>query len=676
MIKKLLGFSGLLILGVSNNIIAQQQDFGDVSKEMLEMEVYEKDSTANAVVLFDVAEATIDENLEVIMKRHVRLKILTDDGLSYGDISLRFLPNDGRQEINDIKAQTYNLSESGKIEKEKLGRRDKFENEISETVSEIKFVAPKLKKGSIFEYEYEWKSSTVYDLPDRYFQRSIPVVWNDYRVKVPEWFTYVIVKRSYYDFHVDEQTIYEDRATVRYKVYTGRPLDNNLASRSERQEFRTERFNYSGTEYYWAMKDLPAIKKEPFMKTEDDYYAQVRFQLSRVELPNSKPENVLNTWPRLVSALEDNGDFGKRIDGNKFLKGTISPLTKGKSTELEKMTTIYDHLKKKVSWDGSYRLLADEKFEDVYESGTGSSAEINLSLVQMLREAGLNSSPVILSTRNNGEIIDLYPITTQFNHVITYAEADGNAYLLDATDKDRPFTLLPPNVMNGKGLQVDGDKSRWITLASSTLNRSKQMMNIVLDESGNMEGTLEAVKEGQLSVEPVKAMKKGGEERKKYILSNYKGLNIDSVSVRETDTPEKISYKAYLDLPNYLNLNSDVAYLKPLVFDSEFRQAFSLKDRKYPVDYEYPFSRSYITNITIPENWTLEESPKSVLHVLKKRNGEFKRLVQVNGNIITILYSLTIVDSRFMPEDYADLKAMYDLMNKSMNERFVLKKVS
>ena len=146
--------------------------------------------------------------------------------------------------------------------------------------------------------------------------------------------------------------------------------------------------------------------------------------------------------------------------------------------------------------------------------------------------------------------------------------------------------------------------------------------------------------------------------------------------MKQSGSAEKTSYKAHFDLPDYLDFSSDVAYLNPLVFDREFKKRFTIKDRKYPVDFEYPFSKSYITNITIPENWTLEESPQSVLHVLKKRNGEFKRLVQVNGKIITILYSLTIIDSRFMPEDYTDLKAMYDLMNESLNENFVLKKTS
>ncbi|XWN38570.1 MAG: DUF3857 domain-containing protein [Balneola sp.] len=653
---------------------AQKKEFGDISKTMLEMEVYEKDSTADAVVLFDVNEALIDENLEVLLKRHVRIKILTDKGMDYGDVSLRFVHDEDRQEIDDLKAQTYNLNDKGKIEKQKLGRRDKFTEKISESISEVKFVAPQLRKGSIMEYEYTWKSESIHDLPDKYFQRSIPVMWADYRVKVPEWFTYVIFKRSFYDFYAEEQTSYEDRATVRYKVYTGRPLSETLASREDRKEFRTARFNYSGTEYYWAMKDLPAISPEPYMKSHEDYYAQVRFQLARVEFPEEQPENILNTWPRLISALEEHDDYGKRLEENEFLENLTDKLTKELSGKEEKMLAIYNHIKEKISWDGRYRLFADDAFEEIYKEGTGSSSEINMILIKMLKEAGIYSSPVIISTRNNGEVIDLYPLTSQFNHTLVYAEIDDNVMVLDATDPSRPHTVLPIEVLNGTGLQLDGDKSRWIPIGSASVNKSKKFMSVSLSENGDLKGSVSSDLSGQLSINSRKIIKDKDEQS---ILSNKYNAIVDSIDVSEplSNIKEDISFKTYFSIPSHTDMSKEIAYFRPPLFDNGFESSFSLKERKYPVDYSYTFSKSYISTITIPENWEVIEVPQSVIHVTENRKAEFRRLVQLNGRIITIVNSLTILENRFMPENYSDLKSMYDLMKKSKDEVFVLRKI-
>jgi hypothetical protein len=51
-----------------------------------------------------------------------------------------------------------------------------------------------------------------------------------------------------------------------------------------------------------------------------------------------------------------------------------------------------------------------------YKDKTGNVAEINLMLTAMLRYAGLNANPVLVSTRSNG--IAMFPNRTAFNYVM------------------------------------------------------------------------------------------------------------------------------------------------------------------------------------------------------------------------------------------------------------------
>lgn len=647
---------------------AQKLKFGDVPISDLKMEVYEKDSSANAVVLFDVAEARIDENIEVRLKRHVRIKILTDEGLSYGDVELNFRHKYPKQKISKLKVHSYYLDNDGKVIKNKLGKKEKFVTKTNDDWSELKFAVPNLKKGAIFEYEYEWHSESIHDLPDWYFQRSIPVKWSEYTAFVPEWFTYMVVKRSYIDFMVDEREEYFDRALIKFREVVERGFDI-------RPQTKLETVSYKGTKYYWALRDLPAIKDEPYMKAKRDYYAQVRTQLSKIQFPNSKAQTVLSTWPELIEALEKHSKFGKRIDGNKFLQAKAAELVVDFGTEQEKMIALYNHVKSTINWNEKHRLLADRKLQEVYKSGNGSGVEINLVLTQMLKEIGLKASPVIISTRDNGELIDLYPLTTQFNHVLVYVEADGVEYLLDATHKDRPYNILPTSVMNVQGLVVSGENSKWVPIENTIKNRVSQSLEIKIDDEGSLSGELGAFLTGHFAYEArseSESNNNSDSEGDDEISSKIRdGIIIDSVEVSETDIMSPFKFKLFFSSIEYLDSSQDVIYFNPNLFQEEFETPFKLKERQYPVDYEYPFTRSTTVKVQIPDSWEVSEYPKSMIHRLEGNKGEFRRLVQVQGNMITILYSLRINETRIMPEEYQNLKSMYDLMENCSGENFV-----
>lgn len=49
-------------------------------------------------------------------------------------------------------------------------------------------------------------------------------------------------------------------------------------------------------------------------------------------------------------------------------------------------------------------------------------------LVNMLKEAGLSAHTVVLSTTDHGDVIRMFPLISQFNHVIAYVEIGNEFY--------------------------------------------------------------------------------------------------------------------------------------------------------------------------------------------------------------------------------------------------------
>lgn len=126
--KKLLFL--FLLIAVSFISFSQEiQRFGKVDIEDIKMSVYEKDTSASAVVLFDYGNSYFRRDNQKkkfvqIIERHVRIKILTKDGLDYANVEIHY--NDEYEAISALRARVYNLNEKGKIDKEKVTSKNIF----------------------------------------------------------------------------------------------------------------------------------------------------------------------------------------------------------------------------------------------------------------------------------------------------------------------------------------------------------------------------------------------------------------------------------------------------------------------------------------------------------------------------------------------------------------------
>jgi hypothetical protein len=99
--------------------------------------------------------------------------------------------------------------------------------------------------------------------------------------------------------------------------------------------------------------------------------------------------------------------------------------------------------------------------------------------VNLLTDAGLKASPVLVSTKENGRLKTTDPGFEQFNTVMAYGSVDSNFYVLDATDKITPPNIIPPSVVYTDGLvisKLDLNKSvtdqDWVGEISGTRSRS------------------------------------------------------------------------------------------------------------------------------------------------------------------------------------------------------------
>ena len=126
-----------------------------------------------------------------------------------------------------------------------------------------------------------------------------------------------------------------------------------------------------------------------------------------------------------------------------------------------------------MTWNGNISKYKDLGVKKAFQERTGNVADINLMFIAMLRSAGIDANPVLLSTRKNG--IPIVPTLKGLNYVIAAARNDeGNYYLMDATSKYSIPNLLPTRTNNWNGHFVtENGLNKTISLAPSSISTKK-----------------------------------------------------------------------------------------------------------------------------------------------------------------------------------------------------------
>ncbi len=71
-----------------------------------------------------------------------------------------------------------------------------------------------------------------------------------------------------------------------------------------------------------------------------------------------------------------------------------------------------------MTWDGIENIWALNGVKSAWKDKNGTSGEINLILINLLKDAGIKVLPMMVSTHANGRIATTFPDIYQFNKVV------------------------------------------------------------------------------------------------------------------------------------------------------------------------------------------------------------------------------------------------------------------
>ncbi|WP_319503510.1 DUF3857 domain-containing protein [uncultured Draconibacterium sp.] len=674
--KLLLLLPLFLFVNLSANCKEEKIKFGKIDKEDLEMTVYDKDTTAVALILYEYGDSEIEYNQtygwRLVFSVHRRIKILKKEGVKYADFQIG-LSKDGthEEEVKGLKAITFNL-ENGKIQKDELGKKDVYLDDVNKYYQQETFSMPNVKVGSVIEVKYSIDCKAFFrNMRPWMFQHSIPTEYSEYLVKVPEYFKFRKFTLGFETYALFEEDTYPVSHVLTHKTRSGG--DASVVQ----TEYSQSTLAFVNNRYHWIAENMPAFKKEAYISTEDNYIQQVQFELQSVQFPGDRLYSYSESWESINSNLIEDEDFGKIAFGNaRILENETNTLLKGITDDQEKVEILYNHVRSNYKFTGRNSIYS-KGLRRTESDKNGNVADINFLLSAYLRNAGFTVKPMVLSTRSNG--VFLFPTVTSFNYVVLVAEINDKLLLLDAADKDCAINELPYQCLNGKGLIVGGTKPEWINLYDLGNANSQFVSTIQIAEDGKLSGSISIARMGY-AAQAFRTEVGEFTNTDKYI-EDFADRNLDwEIEEHEVNGIDNLSNRITQKISATINNKSifaaDKIYINPLVANQTDENPFKLDERKYPVDFGFKFKENEVVIFNLPEGYEIEELPGAFKVTLPNSKAAYLFSVQkVNDKQIQVFSNLSINDPVFYAEDYVSLKELFNHIIEKQSQQIILKKI-
>ena len=643
--------------------------YGVVKPEDFAPTVYSIDSNAEAVVLTDIGsssfEGGVTGNFSLVYKEQKRMRIMNKNAFDAATIQiLLYIESSSTEEkLDNLEAVTYNL-ENGQVVATKLDKASIFKDKYDENHVVRKFTFPNIKEGSIIEYRYTIISPYYTHLRSWDFQASLPRLWSEYTVTIPnDIFDYVMMKQGYHPYAIDTSTSSNETYNI---VDRGTSASDRSESFSLRSKTITAR---------WAMKDVPALKTESYITTLDNYRARLEFQLRRIKYSETHVEEYMGDWYQLTEKLMKREDFGLAINaGNGWMGDDLKKITAGATDDYIKAKKVYEYFRDNFTCTSHQGFLASTTLKKAFDSKRGTVGDINLLLVAALKHLNFFAEPAILSTRENGLASELYPMINRFNYVVCHVQIGDNSYLLDASDSKMGFGKLPEETYNGS-VRVIGDIPVLLDLSPDSIKEVKVTSLFAVNEDNKISGTI-TTNYGNFESRDMreKLSKMQTEDYLKEVKKDYSfepelsNIEIDSLKIPEE--PLSVKY----DIKFGFN-GDDIVYFNPVLAAAVKENPFKSAERFYPVEMPSCKDETYLLNMEIPAGYKVEELPKSARVMLNEDEGMFEYIIQAGGDRIQLRCRTIIKKATFEPEDYETLRNFFAFIVQKEAEQIVLKKI-
>jgi hypothetical protein len=565
-----------VLLGVP---VARAKSWGKITKEERQLSSVPWYPEATAVILLHRTEILLSSSANPSrVNQHVRLKILTEEGLKHGTVSISSSEFD---RLKDLDARV--VLPNG--EEVRLPKKAVFEKRYSSyyDLQQTAFVMPRVEVGAIVE----WKYTIYFDYP--------LVAW-----EIP--FEGELPTRR-------REIVFSKPAFVEFRASFADRLGRAPSYRLQ------EGLGTSQAEY--TLTDLPPLPDEPYRPPYRDLVSMVQFIPTALAVGHRSPIDFGRDWEGVVARFQRLSYAESREDARKA-RSVAGEMTAGIEEAKEKARTLYHFVRDEIETQRSRRLVASDPLDKVLDDREGTMAEKVLLLQVMLEAAGISSSIGWTNPASRGKLYPQVPTLGRVNQMLVAADLAGKRIFLDPADRAAAFGILGPELEGVRCLLVDGEKPNWVRLPESPPSRSRRLarVRLRLDDGGRLSGEADLELTGHhawahLATE--KSEDEKVEEWNEWLLERLPGFMVDVTGTEESVEERTVRVEWSMNQREEEVLGDEVSLpiAEPLAIKVN---PFGLEPQQRITPVRMPFKDSSEVRLELewPEGWELDIEPSLI----------------------------------------------------------------
>ncbi|WP_353165099.1 DUF3857 domain-containing protein [Empedobacter brevis] len=604
---------------------AQTKDFklGKVSEQEIKLNQVPFEKDANAVILSEEGKMELTPaNYYLTVKR--RIKILTEKGIDEANIQLSYYSKNKREAISGIKGSTINIV-NGTEQISAIDEKEIFEVSINELYSAKKFTFPNVKVGSIIEYTYRKSSEHNFSIDAWNFQHELPTLLSKFRLNNQAYGTYSIISIG-------------DALNTKYKGKS------------------------SATE--WVLTNIPSYKQLRYVYNPEDQSERIKIQADNYHTDGAKKTTV-NAWKDLIQDINNQYDSYR----NPFAVKDIAQNIPNGKDEIETLRNVIHYINTNVKWNRFYGIIPSRSNKTLLKEKSGSTADMNLLLHEILTAKGFETSLILFSSRHHGQILFSYPIVNQFNSVLTVVKLNKGTsnVILDASKLNKEqIEFGPLDAFNYHGVVLKKGEPSFVKL-NQKLSYYESSMKYDFMNNGNLVLYRKDKLNGYFYDDDVD---------EKNVLNRFVTESLDvrldeeksDKTFFETDSYVK-NYRAKAIIPNapfYTFINPLREFLKHYTFED--------KNRQRKIEFDYPYLFNIQVKSKIPEGYEVVIDEKYKAHHKIELGLEYYQEAKVKDGQLILAIQFLLPEGVYEAEKYNELKQFFEKIKIEAVKEILMKK--
>jgi tetratricopeptide (TPR) repeat protein/transglutaminase-like putative cysteine protease len=348
----------------------------------------------------------------------------------------------------------------------------------------------------------------------------------------------------------------------------------------------------------------------------------------------------------------------ERVEPTPEIRAKAAELTKGATTDDEKLKAIYNYVSLNFRYIGiafGMGRYQPNPAADVLANQYGDCKDKHTLLASLLKAAGLTAYPALINASRKTDT-DM-PSPAQFDHVIT-AIPQGDKYLwLDTTPEVAPFGFLFFNLRDKQALVIPEGRTPVLAQTPKEPPSPGSMSFKVegaLNDSGTLEARIDRSLRGDVEVIFRAAFRRTPQPQWKDVVQNisyasgFSGTvsNIEVSAPEATDAPFRFSYdysrKEYPDWANHRVTMPCPPYGLPQLKDQE-------DEKRNKLNLGFPVAVVYEGKVGLPKDYT-PELPAAV--DLKEDFAEYHATYAFKDGVLSSERRLTIKEKEIPKERF------------------------